>query len=121
MNGKKSKLSAATTYEDTEHLLSLISSLLTSLSSDSPARLRLLAKFVETDYEKVDRLIEIREEVEMRVSTVGEDEAENDEEEMDEDDKYLVKLDKGLFSLQLVDYIIAWLCMEDDGVRYSLL
>ena len=104
---------SAATHEDTEHLLSLISSLLTSLATDSPARLRLLAKFVETDYEKVDRLIEIREEVETRVNA---DDGEIDDEGLDEDDKYLIKLDKGLFSLQLVDYIVAWLCMEDDGV-----
>lgn len=40
--------------------------------------------------------------------------------DLDEDDLYLEKLERGLFSLQLVDYIIAWLCMEDDGVRSFL-
>ena len=29
---------------------------------------------------------------------------------------YLRRLDGGLFTLQTVDYIIAWLTMEDDGV-----
>lgn len=120
-NGKKTKLASAT-HEDTEHILSIISSLLTSLSSDSPARLRLLAKFVEDDYEKVDRLIEIREEVEARVTAGSgdDDEAQAEAEEMDDDEKYLNKLDKGLFSLQLADYIVAWLCMEDDGVSLYL-
>ncbi|KAI5475947.1 beta-catenin-like protein 1 [Pseudohyphozyma bogoriensis] len=111
--GKKAK-GAITTHEDNEHVLSIVSSLLTSLASDSPSRLRLLAKFVEADYEKVDRLLELREDVEARVSVAGKDAAEL---EMDEDELYLEKLDKGLFSLQLIDYIVGWLCMEDDGVR----
>lgn len=29
---------------------------------------------------------------------------------------YLQRLDGGLFTLQTVDYILAWLSMEDDGV-----
>lgn len=109
----KSRRSEPTTREDTEHILSIIASLLTSLASDSPSRLRLLAKFVESDYEKADRLVEVREEVENRISaaTLATDV------ELDDDELYLEKLDYGLFSLQLVDYIIGWLCMEDDGVR----
>jgi len=46
--------------EDTSHILGIISSLLTNLASDSPFRIRLLAKFVENNYEKVDRLLDIR-------------------------------------------------------------
>ena len=30
---------------------------------------------------------------------------------------YLRRLDGGLFTLQTVDYILAWVAMEDDGVR----
>lgn len=29
---------------------------------------------------------------------------------------YLRRLDGGLFTLQTVDYILAWIAMEDDGV-----
>lgn len=29
---------------------------------------------------------------------------------------YLRRLDGGLFTLQTVDYILAWIIMEDDGV-----
>lgn len=32
---------------------------------------------------------------------------------------YLRRLDGGLFTLQTVDYIIAWITMEDDGVSCS--
>jgi len=31
---------------------------------------------------------------------------------------YTERLDGGLFSLQSTDYILAWLAIEDDGVRY---
>lgn len=34
----------------------------------------------------------------------------------DEDYWYLRRLDGGLFTLQTVDYILAWIMMEDDGV-----
>lgn len=32
---------------------------------------------------------------------------------------YLRRLEGGLFTLQTVDYILAWVTMEDDGVRIS--
>lgn len=34
----------------------------------------------------------------------------------DEDMFYLRRLEGGLFTLQTVDYILAWVVMEDDGV-----
>lgn len=34
----------------------------------------------------------------------------------DEDQFYLRRLDGGLFTLQTLDYILAWIGMEDDGV-----
>lgn len=46
--------------EDLSHILGIVSSLLSNLPSESPNRIRLLAKFVEEDYEKVDKLIELR-------------------------------------------------------------
>lgn len=46
--------------EDIGHILGIVSSLLTNLALDSTHRIRLLAKFVEGDYEKVDKLLEIR-------------------------------------------------------------
>ena len=39
---------------------------------------------------------------------------------MDATEIYLMKLDAGLFALQLADVIIGWLCMEDDGARDHL-
>ena len=56
--------------EDTSHILGIISSLLTNLASDSPLRIRLLAKFVENNYEKVDRLLDIRDHAHSSLTTV---------------------------------------------------
>ncbi|GAA6041742.1 hypothetical protein JCM8097_008308 [Rhodosporidiobolus ruineniae] len=114
---KKAAAAAALTHEDTEHLLSLLSSLFSSLPSDSSARLRLLSKFIESDYEKLDRLAEVREELELRLAR-GIPRALADE--MDDEELYLEKLANGLFALQLADYVAAWVCMEDDGARDHL-
>lgn len=113
----KSKKAAIQTHTEMEHILSIISSLWTNLESDSPPRLRLLTKFVEKEYEKVDRLVELRAELMTRMEKAEQEAKEEDE---DEDDKYLRKLEGGLGGLQQVDYILAWICMEDDGVSTAL-
>lgn len=53
--------------EDTGHILGVLSSLFANLDSDSAPRIRVLAKFVESEYEKVDRLVELREQAETRL------------------------------------------------------
>ncbi|GAA6003520.1 hypothetical protein JCM10207_000372 [Rhodosporidiobolus poonsookiae] len=116
-SSKKAASVAALTHEDIEHILSLLSSLFSSLASDSPARIRLIAKFVEGDYEKVDRLSEVRDELETRL-TKGIPPALAAQ--LDDDELYLEKLENGLFALQLADYVAAWVCMEDDGARDHL-
>ena len=80
--------------------------MLRSLPSDSAARIRLLAKFVEKDYEKLDRLVIIRRELASKTSIVdriidreraslpaGQDER--------ADEWFSRRLDAGLFSLQV--------------------
>jgi beta-catenin-like protein 1 len=58
---KKKKTTTATpASEDTSHTLGILSSLFSNLPSDSASRVRLLAKFVEANYEKVDKLLEFR-------------------------------------------------------------
>lgn len=37
-----------------------------------------------------------------------------------EDTWYLRRLDSGLYTLQTVDFILAWIIMEDDGVRFPV-
>ncbi|KAK2466249.1 hypothetical protein APHAL10511_001891 [Amanita phalloides] len=112
--------------EDMAHILGIMSSLFSNIASDSTSRIRLLAKFVEGDYEKVDKLLEIRDSAHTRLkvtdaiidaekkkrSTAGDEIADEDENLW-----YLRRLDGGLFTLQTVDYILAWIIMEDDGIR----
>ncbi|KAG6890575.1 hypothetical protein C0992_000583 [Termitomyces sp. T32_za158] len=126
--GKGSKRQKSTTNlppsEDMGHILGVVSSLFSNIASDSPARIRLLAKFVESNYEKVDKLLEIRDGARARLNVV---EAEISKEKNDISDGeersdleatwYLRRLDGGQFTLQTVDYILAWIIMEDDGIQ----
>ncbi|WVW81453.1 hypothetical protein I302_103447 [Kwoniella bestiolae CBS 10118] len=122
--GKKKKLNATSSFEDEEHLLGILVSLFTNLASDTPERIRLIAKFVENGYEKVDRLLEMREVAESRLRGVEKDinmekrvmQANKEEiTDVEETEWYLRRIDSGLSSLQNADYILAWVCMEDDG------
>lgn len=58
------------TSEDTSHILGILSSLFSNIASETPARVRLLTKFVENNYEKVDKLLEIRDNAQSRLSAV---------------------------------------------------
>jgi beta-catenin-like protein 1 len=66
---RKKSHRATSAAEDEEHILGVLVSLFSNLESDSAPRIRLLAKFVEDDYEKVDRLLELREAAESRVKS----------------------------------------------------
>ncbi|KAK1921422.1 Catenin-beta-like protein [Papiliotrema laurentii] len=122
--GKKKKLNATSPFEDEEHMLGILVSLFTNLESDTPARIRLIAKFIENNYEKVERLLEMREVAENRLKPVDKDIArerrvmEANEEEIDEETEaewFLRRAEAGLSALQNADYILGWVCMEDDG------
>ncbi|KAJ7781192.1 Catenin-beta-like protein [Mycena metata] len=116
--------------EDTSHILGILSSLFSNIPSESPARIRLLAKFVEGTYEKVDKLLEIRDNATSRLKAADAEIAAEKKELLadgdeitseEEDTWYLRRLESGLFTLQTVDYILAWIAMEDDGIRAHLL
>ncbi|KAI0750797.1 DUF1716-domain-containing protein [Daedaleopsis nitida] len=124
--GKKQKVTGShAASEDTAHTLGIVSSLLSNLASETPARTRLLAKFVENSYEKPEKLLEIRDAAHARLRATEKDiesekqrmEAEGEDLEDMQDIWYLQRLDGGLFTLQTVDYILAWIVMEDDGIR----
>jgi beta-catenin-like protein 1 len=110
----------------TEHLLGILSSLLRSLPADSAERIRLLAKFVEKDYEKLSRLVQIRRDYASRLSTIDQAITEerarlSPEEQEDRADTWFSRrLDAGLFSLQTVDVILTWLVAEDSGARVKI-
>ena len=86
------------------------------------SRSRLLNKFVENEFEKVDRLLELHFKYRTRVAD-GDKELERkrqellasgeevDADEM-EDELYVTRLDNGLFRLQQVDLSLAHLCVS---------
>lgn len=126
--GKATRISK----QDTEHLLGILASMLRHLPASSPTttdettgaeRIRLLAKFVEKDYAKTSKLIRLRREYAARVNQVDEAikaEAASNPEDFDEDEAFSRRLDAGLFCLQTIDVILAWLIAEDDGCRAKI-
>jgi beta-catenin-like protein 1 len=91
----------------TEHLLGILSGLLQHLPADSAGRIRTLAKFVEKDYEKTKRILELRQEYASRLKVVD---AEIDEQRAAltaesqtkmEDEWLSRRLDAGLFCAQV--------------------
>jgi len=112
--------------EQTEHILGLFASLLRSLPGNSDARFRLLAKFLEKDYEKINRLVALRRDYPSRVAAFdakladrkrGLSREEQDELELE---NIPLRLSEGLYCLERIDAILAWLVAEDDGARRAV-
>lgn len=85
---------------------------------------RLLSKFIENDFEKVDRLMELHLKYLQKVEVIDREIEEQkkfkrpgDEDEDDEDANYLKRLSGGLFTLQLVDYITLEIAISPDGPK----
>lgn len=111
----------------TEHLLGIFASLLRSLPGGSPARIRTLAKFVEKDYEKLAKAVQLRRDYSTKVRAVDQQTKEervslSQEEQEDRADEWFSRrLDAGLFCLQTIDVILAWLVAEDDGAKKKIM
>jgi beta-catenin-like protein 1 len=109
-----------------EHLIGIFSWMLRSLPGNSAERIRTLAKFVEKDYEKTTKLVKLRRDYAGKVDAVQQQidgEAKGlSEEEKEElaDDWFSRRLDAGLFCLQTIDVILAWLIAEDDGAKKQI-
>lgn len=107
--------------QTTEHLLGIFASLLRLLPANSSGRIRTLAKFVEKDYEKLEKLVKLRRDYAGRVAVVDEqirnEQVNFDAEEREKaaDEWLSRRLDAGLFCLQTIDVLLAWLVAEDDG------
>jgi len=95
--------------EHEEHVISIVASLMKNCRG--PQRQRMLAKFTENDHEKVERLMEMHFKFLEKVTETEQDIArEGNEDDIDEDEMYLRRLSGGLFTLQLVDYVILDAC-----------
>lgn len=109
-----------------EHLIGIFASLLRYQLANSSGRIRTLAKFVEKDYEKIIKLVQLRKEYAEKVSIVNaeieqEREALSKDEQNEMADEWLSRqLDAGLFPLQTLDVILSWLVAEDDGARRKI-
>jgi len=108
--------------ETAEHLLGIFVSLFRHLTADSPERLRVLVKFVEKDYEKINTLLSIREDFISKLARLDVELAseEPDPEESTEARQqrwYLRKVEGGGFAVQLCAMLMAWLAVEDTGMR----
>jgi beta-catenin-like protein 1 len=92
------------------------------LPHDDIQRLRLVRKFAEDGFEKVDRLFDMLEHYHARdEATKKEIEDKKQDDEEDEEDMaeqhYLQRLGAGLFTLQRVCLAIAVICEEDERIR----
>jgi beta-catenin-like protein 1 len=107
----------------TEHLIGIFASLLRYLSAGSSGRIRTLAKFVEREYEKIAKLVTLRAEYASKLRVLDaeierEREGLTPKEQEEMADEWLSRqLDAGLFPLQTLDVVLAWLVAEDDGAR----
>ncbi|KAI9858901.1 MAG: hypothetical protein M1813_007203 [Trichoglossum hirsutum] len=106
-----------------EHLLGIFAALLRALPANSAERIRTLAKFVEKDYEKLVKLIKLRRDYASKVSMIDEEikseiaSMDTEEQEDLSDMWFSRRLDAGLFCLQTIDVVLAWLIAEDDGAK----
>ncbi|CAG9827204.1 unnamed protein product [Diabrotica balteata] len=107
---KKNRRKVLSTEEHEEHVCSIIASMLRNCRGSQ--RQRLVSKFTENDHEKVDRLLELHFKYLEKIEAID-DTIEDDKEE--EDAVYLKRLEGGLFTLQLVDYIIVEVCAAGPG------
>lgn len=100
----KNRKRMLTAEEHEEHVVSIIASMLKNCKGQQ--RQRLLSKFTENDYEKVDRLVELHFKYLEKVEEIEQ----NTKEDEDEEVSYLRRLEGGLYMLQLVDYVLLEAC-----------
>ncbi|XP_021946163.1 beta-catenin-like protein 1 [Folsomia candida] len=118
---KKSKRKGISALEHEEHCVSVIAGIIQHVMG--PTRNRVLLKFEENDFEKVERLGELHFKYLSKVNQVDNDiveELKKGGEAPDEDEVYLRRLDNGLFTLQLVDYIILETAVSNPRVKDRL-
>ncbi|DBA65719.1 TPA: hypothetical protein ACH3X2_002764 [Trebouxia sp. C0005] len=119
---KQKKGEENTEQEEEEHTVSVISNLFQGLSRGS-RRDRVAAKFVENEFEKCDRLMELYNRYLTKVvAEQAELEQLTEEEDLSADEVLLRRMDAGLYTLQQCALIIGnlWI-VGDQGVKQRLL
>lgn len=81
---------------------------------------------MEKEYEKIDKLVKLRRDYASRVTPV-EQAIEKEKKSFDKEEQEIMapewlsrRFDAGLFSIQLIDVILAWLVAEDDGAKQKV-
>ncbi|KAJ5355687.1 hypothetical protein N7517_010296 [Penicillium concentricum] len=112
--------------QNIEHFLGIFASLLRLLPGGSAPRIRTLAKFMEKDYARIEKLINLRRDYAARILPVDQT-IEKERRTFDKEEQELMagewlsrRFDAGLFSLQTIDVILAWLIAEDDGAKKKI-
>jgi len=109
--------------QTSEHnAITIVASLCTQITEQSTndAQVRLLGKFVENDFEKIERLCElyfkyqmlVQEHDQKAMTTRDPDSDSEDEEEVRQAKRLLRRLDAGLLSLQMLATILVWACFN---------
>lgn len=112
--------------QTSEHLISIFNSMLRLLPANSAERIRTLAKFVEKDYEKAAKLVKLRREYASRLAIANDairtEQSRMSAQEREDmaDEWFSRRLDAGLFSLQTIDVVLAWLVAEDGGAKKTI-
>merc|ERR1719334_579279 len=117
----RNKRAGVSSEEHEERTVSILASLLKNVTGNNNAskqRERILVKFTENDHEKVDRLMELHDKYVAKVEAVDKliekeiraAQRNPEQEPLTDEEIYLKRLEGGLFSLQLVDYIILEVC-----------
>ncbi|KXJ82411.1 hypothetical protein RP20_CCG013933 [Aedes albopictus] len=104
---KRNKKRLLSTDEHEEHVVSIVASMLRNCKGGQ--RQRMLTKFTENNFEKVERLMELHFKYLDKVEIVDREidqQVNAGEIDEDEDAIYVKRLSGGLFTLQLIDYII---------------
>lgn len=95
---KTSKKVGSSKSEHEEHACSIVAALFQNVLG--AGRDRLISKFLENDHEKVDRLVELHFSYSTRLKAVTLSVG-------DDDERYMAQLEAGLYTLQMVDYVLA--------------
>ncbi|KAJ8103476.1 Catenin-beta-like protein [Lipomyces tetrasporus] len=123
----------STSHVSLDAILGIVASLFRNLPDSSPQKVKLLARFVEKNFEKLDRLLLFRDFTIERIDRLDivngaeraafmktrpqrNEDLEDWEAELEARDAewYIQRLENGLFRLQLIDTIVTWLVAEDD-------
>ncbi|KNC33203.1 hypothetical protein FF38_12726 [Lucilia cuprina] len=114
---KNKRLLSADAHE--EHVCAVIASMLRNCKGAQ--RQRLLSKFTENDHEKVDRLLELHlkylEKVEAVDRELDQQEKDEDDEDEEAENNYIKRLTGGLFTLQMIDYIILEISSTTESIK----